>query len=264
MLVDQPWEFVKDGMLNGTATPCLATEVLERLRDGDKLVEQERIAKNCAGIVYLAGNDTTSASAILFVLAMAMYPDVQKKAQAELDAFLGDRLPDFDDLGSLPYINAVIKETLRWQPVTPIGVPHCSMQDDEYDGFFIPKGSIVVGNSWSILHDSDIYPDPEEFRPDRFLKDGQLNPDIKDVTAVFGYGRRQCPGQIMATELLFAVISSVLTAFDIATPLDESGNPIKLRPAMTTDALSFPLPYKCIIKPRSDVAASLICDPVEI
>ena len=53
---------------------------------------------------------------------MAMYPDVQKKAQAEIDAVVGrDRLPDIDDLDSLPFINAVVKETLRWQPVTPMG-----------------------------------------------------------------------------------------------------------------------------------------------
>ena len=57
-----------------------------------------------------------------FVLAMAMYPDVQKKAQAEIDAVIGcDRLPDLDDLDSLPFIDAVVKETLRWQPVIPMG-----------------------------------------------------------------------------------------------------------------------------------------------
>ena len=97
-----------------------------------------------------------------FVLAMAMYPEVQRKAQAELDAVIGcDRLPNFNDLESLPFVNAVVKETLRWQPVLPMGgspnqmtklyslsyymptgVAHYSMKDDEYEGFFIPKGSI--------------------------------------------------------------------------------------------------------------------------
>jgi hypothetical protein len=101
---------------------------------------------------------------------MTMYPDVQKKAQAELDAVIGyGKSPVFDDLSSLPYTNAVMIETFRWQPATPIGesltatgililiyrlndclylgVPHCSVRDDEYDGFFIPKGSIGESHS---------------------------------------------------------------------------------------------------------------------
>jgi hypothetical protein len=100
-------------------------------------------------------------------LAMALYPEVQKKAQAEIDAVVGpNRLPDFPDRPSLPYINAVIKESLRWNVVLPFGrffvtiiitiltisegVPHMSTFDDEYNGFYIPKGTIVIGNSWFV------------------------------------------------------------------------------------------------------------------
>ena len=98
---------------------------------------------------------------------MALYPEVQKKAQAEIDAVVGtDRLPDFHDRPSLPYINAVLKESSRWNLVLPLGrpfvvviiatilrcsegVPHMSTTDDEYNGFYIPKGTVVMGNSWS-------------------------------------------------------------------------------------------------------------------
>ena len=112
---------------------------------------------------------------------MALYPDVQKKAQAEIDAVIGPhRLPDFCDRPSLPYINAVVKESLRWNLVIPLGrpsvviiiativtilissegVPHMSTFDDEYNGFFIPKGAIVIGNSWLIrLHDPIFCPE---------------------------------------------------------------------------------------------------------
>ena len=181
--------------------PCISTELLEELPEGERRAEQEQIAKNIAAVAYIgtcglfqffntciytvciqAGltqyafcfvfgiTDTkwfkiipclqTASNAQSFVLAMAMYPDVQKKAQAELDTIIGrDRLPDLDDLDSLPYINAMVKETLRWQPVAPvgelltktqdrlsvsyvyIGVAHASSQNDEYDGFFIPKGA---------------------------------------------------------------------------------------------------------------------------
>ncbi len=80
---------------------------------------------------------------------MSLYPDIQKKAHAELDAVVGnDRLPDLDDRDSLPYLNALIKESLRWFPVGPLGQSHCTMVDDEFGGYFIPAGTVVQGNIW--------------------------------------------------------------------------------------------------------------------
>jgi Cytochrome P450 len=102
-------------------------------------------------------------------LALALFPEVQKKAQAEIDAVIGpNRLPEFEDRPSLPYINAVIKESMRWHLVVPLGepfsscllctiltcseaFPHVSTHDDEYDGYYIPKGTAVVGNAWPVL-----------------------------------------------------------------------------------------------------------------
>ncbi len=143
---------------------------------------------------------------------MSLYPDVQKKARAELDAVVGStRLPDLRDRPNLPYINAIVKETLRWHTVVPLSLPHVSTADDEYDGFFIPKGSIVMVNAWSvshfvvviqnadslmarsrsILHDPERYPQPEKFVPDRFVKNGALNMDPGDPAHIaFGFGRR--------------------------------------------------------------------------
>ena len=100
-------------------------------------------------------------------LAMALYPEVQRKAQAEIDAVVGpDRLPDFEDRHFLPYINAIVKETRRWHLVSPLGkffyhhiytilphfeaIPHTATNDDEYDGYYIPKGTTVFGNSWLV------------------------------------------------------------------------------------------------------------------
>ena len=98
---------------------------------------------------------------------MALYPEAQKKAQAEIDTVVGpNRLPDFHDRPSLPYINAVIKELSRWNLVGPLGrffviiivvtmmcsegIPHMSTSDDEYNGFYIPKGTVVIGNAWLV------------------------------------------------------------------------------------------------------------------
>ena len=99
---------------------------------------------------------------------MALYPEVQKKAQEEIDAVVGpNRLPNFNDRPSLPYINAVVKESSRWNLVGPLGrpfviiivatiltcsegIPHMSSIDDEYNGFYIPKGTIMIGNAWLV------------------------------------------------------------------------------------------------------------------
>lgn len=84
-------------------------------------------------------------------LAMALYPEVQKKAQAELDAVVGpDRLPNFEDRDSLVYIAAIIKESLRWFNVTPLGISHRSVEDDVVSGYFVPAGSILVANIWCV------------------------------------------------------------------------------------------------------------------
>ena len=82
---------------------------------------------------------------------MILNPEVQSKAQEELDKVVGpNRLPEFSDEPELPYIRAICKESLRWQPAVPLGVPHVSIRDDEYRGMFIPKGSTILINQWSV------------------------------------------------------------------------------------------------------------------
>lgn len=81
------------------------------------------------------------------MVAMAMYPDVQRKAQAELDRHVGNRLPDFSDLSDLTYVQAVVLETLRWMPTVPVGIAHGLTADDTYRGWHIPKDTIVMAVS---------------------------------------------------------------------------------------------------------------------
>ena len=85
-------------------------------------------------------------------MIMAMFPDIQEKAQAELDHVVGtERLPDFTDRRSLPYVNAVLKEIMRWHTIAPIGVGHRSVADDVYAGFRIPGGSLLIPNIWYVV-----------------------------------------------------------------------------------------------------------------
>ena len=96
---------------------------------------------------HISSGQTVSTIQCLF-LAMALYPEVQKKAQEELDRVVGpNRLPDFSDYDDLVYIQAVTLEAMRWMVVVPLGVSHRVIADDEYMGYFIPKGTVVVAVS---------------------------------------------------------------------------------------------------------------------
>lgn len=84
-----------------------------------------------------------------FFLAMVLFPDIQQKAQDEIDSVVGtNRLPAFADKSSLPYISCIVWECLRWNPVTPMSLSHFTTEDDEYKGYRIPKGSTVLPNVW--------------------------------------------------------------------------------------------------------------------
>ncbi|KAH9855276.1 CyP450 monooxygenase [Lenzites betulinus] len=230
--------------------------------DGIATKEDETCIIGALLSVYIAGSDTTVASLRAFFLAMAMTPDVQRKAQAELDAVVGrSRLPNLDDRDGLPYINAVVKELTRWNVVAPIGLPHSCLEDDVYDGYFIPKGSVVIANLWAFSRDPRYYPDPETFDPERFFKDGKCYPGARDPSSyIFGLGRsRICPGRHLAETSLFLACASTLHAFKISPPLDANGHPVKLEPRVETGLIiAHPKEFDCIIEPRWDGAADLI------
>lgn len=124
---------------------------------------------------------------------MITHPEVMKKAQAEIDSVVGsDRLPTFSDRSSLPYLDCVMTEVLRMGVAVPLGLPHRLMEDDVYRGMFIPKGTLVFANVWNILRDEALYPEPFEFKPERYLVEAdELTVRRRDPRQyVFGYGRR--------------------------------------------------------------------------
>ncbi|KAI0712465.1 CyP450 monooxygenase [Earliella scabrosa] len=252
----------KEGMVHGQTSESVVAKLLEKHKGADELVppEQLSIAKDVGFAAYEAGADTTSSTLKTFFLAMCLYPDVQKRAQAELDAVVGTgRLPDHADRRSLPYVDALVKETIRWQPAAPLALPHVSTEDVEYDGYFIPAGTILFANSWACLHDPETYPDPERFMPERYLRDDKPDPTACDPARfVFGYGRRVCPGRHFADDSLFINIALVLHVFSITPPLDEAGKAITIEPRMTNGFVSHPEDCRCTIKPRSEKARELI------
>jgi len=131
------------------------------------------------------------------ILVLAMNPHVQTRAQMELDKVVGSptssvfRLPSFLDRPSMPYMEALTKELMRWHPSAAYGFPHATMEEDVYRGWRIPKGTIVFANGWGMLRDEKYYKDPYIFRPERFIpeKEKQAEPD-PELHGVFGFGRR--------------------------------------------------------------------------
>ncbi|TCD66360.1 hypothetical protein EIP91_001466 [Steccherinum ochraceum] len=195
--VDKPYLETKEAMDQGTASPSLAVTLINyvksRYGDTKDEAQYDETARNVLAIAYAAAADTTTAALESFLLAMALHPDVQRKAQAELDAVVGpSRLPEFEDLEGMPYIQAVLMEVLRWMPVTPIAIPHVTIADDEYQGYHIRKGTTVIACTWTMTRDPEVYPNPDRFLPERFLRgDGTINPDVRDPTTLaFGFGRR--------------------------------------------------------------------------
>ncbi|KAF8918429.1 cytochrome P450 [Mucidula mucida] len=230
VMPDVSLKFTEDALAQGTARDSVASKRLSEIQeDGGSDSEHVRdVLRNTLGTMYGAGADTTVSALRTFLLAMIENPDVLKKAQKAVTEAIGsDRLPDFSDYHQVPYIDAILCEVLRWRPVTPLAVPHSVTRDDEYNGFYIPKDAIIVGNSWAMLRDEAVYgPRTDKFDPERFLKDGRLNPDIPHPNEAFGFGRRICAGQAMAEASIWITIASIVSVFDVSVYVDKDGTPI--------------------------------------
>ncbi|KAJ7250572.1 cytochrome P450 [Mycena rebaudengoi] len=258
-MIQLPFKATKRLVADGTAPHSYVRDKLQDIDENQDQEHQEKVIQDTAGVLYGAGFDTTSAALGTFILAMLANPDVQKRAQEEIDAVVREgHLPSFDDEESLPYVSAIVKEVLRWKPVTPIGVPHAVAVEDTYRGYRIPAGSIVVPNTWAMLYDEIAYPDPYKFNPDRFLLNGRLNPAVRDPNLVFGFGKRVCPGQHMAQSSLWITVASLLAVFDITKTIGEDGKILEPSYEYHSSIVLMPLPFKCSIKPRSKAAADLI------
>ncbi|KAF8850329.1 cytochrome P450 [Acephala macrosclerotiorum] len=181
------------------------------------------------------GVDTTSSTMISCILAMAVFPDGQKKAQAEIDSVIGDNTsPSWDDIdGKLPYCAALVREALRWRTVTVLaGIPHANLVDFEFRGYHFPAGT---GNIWVIHRHPRDFPGPDNFRPERFLNGlKRPNPNNKGMNP-FRWGRRQCSGLPLAEQGLLYSLTRLLWVFNIEPGLDANiglkfnlGNEVKL------------------------------------
>ncbi|XP_006456136.1 hypothetical protein AGABI2DRAFT_227934 [Agaricus bisporus var. bisporus H97] len=258
---DAPFKKVLKSLSSGTAKQCFVTNLVTDLEHKENKDEEMEQIRNCAGLAYAAGAESSVSSLSSFFLAMLLYPEVLRKAREELDRVIGrGRLPDFTDRDTLPYITAIAKETLRWNPVAPLGLPHMATENDVFRGYFIPAGTLIMGNTWTILHDPGNFPDPMRFNPERFMNkpDGQQFSPNDPLSTAFGYGRRICPGRFVAEGQLWITVASILAAFDINPGRDRNGNIVKPEAKFSSGMICHPLPFGYSIMPRDEIAKKLI------
>ncbi|KAH9942003.1 cytochrome P450 [Amylocystis lapponica] len=250
-----PHEFVKEQMAAGTAIPSFTSMHLQ----SDTTPEREYIVKMTAASIYAGGADTTVSAISSFFLAMTCYPEVQMTAQFEIDSVIGtDTLPTLDDCDRLPYVRALWLEVLRWNPVGPLDLPHRLMEDDVYEGYFLPKGSIVIANIWKFLHDPKQHADLLEFKPERFLPSNGKDAERDPREVIFGFGRRVCPGMYLADASVFLSCAMSLEPLQLQTLVVENGVVVEPATEYLTGTISHPPPFKCDIRPRSARAEALI------
>ncbi|KAJ7046133.1 cytochrome P450 [Mycena alexandri] len=242
----------------GQVVPSFLQEQLES-KDQSETADDD--VKGAAATMFGAGEVTTWSAVAIFVLAMILHPEYQEKAQKEIDAVIGtQRLPDYGDRETLPVVEAILQETLRWRTGVPLGVPHRVMEDDVYRGMLIPKGAIVFANIRGMALDESVYSDPSSFYPERFLPKpaGRGEPYFNNT--VFGFGRRICTGQHIAENSLWIAMVSILATCKITNAVDENSNIIIPDAELFEGLVNHPKDIRCVIAPRSPGAKALIMD----
>ncbi|KEH29137.1 cytochrome P450 family 71 protein [Medicago truncatula] len=169
--------------------------------------------------MLVAATGTTSATAVWAMTALIKNPRVMKKVQQEIrNSRVKKEFIDEDDIRNLSYLKAVIKETLRLYLPAPLLAPRETTEKCTINGFQIPAKAIVFVNAWAIHTDSNVWKNPEEFYPERFLE-SSLNFHGQDFELIpFGAGRRICPGMSMAVASLELILSNLLYSFDWELP----------------------------------------------
>lgn len=254
-----PYRFVRRRMAKQNNRPCYVSKLVESLKseeDATLSKEDEDAIIWTAASLYGAAADTTVITLTALTLAMVKFPDAQRHAQEEIERVVGsDRLPTFSDRKDLPYVNALVKEAIRWWPVAPMGFPHHATESLEYAGYHIPQGAYILPAVWWFTHDPEVYTSPLSFDPSRFLPP-RSEPDPGEVT--FGFGRRICPGRFFADSGLYLNVVQSLATFEFLPAKDQHGEAVPVDVKPKPGILSYPMPFEFEIRPRSEKHVNLI------
>ncbi|KAE9973197.1 hypothetical protein BLS_003718 [Venturia inaequalis] len=253
-------------MNQGIQRPSFARQYLETAKTQKLSGDYE--ASSCIGMLALVGVFTVGGPLAYFLMSMTHHPEWQRRCQKEIDEACGGRMPTLADFPNLPTLRACIKETMRWKPNVPSGVAHETEQDDYYRGYFIEKGTRILPLDWAFLRNPAKYPDPDNFRPERWLEPNWPTyqepltqyPNIKGMTS-FGWGQRACLGQSLTQDEMLAACGALMWGFDLKFKIDASGNKIDI-PLNKSNSLLIvkPDPYEMAFHPRTETRKQEMID----
>ncbi|RBA21196.1 hypothetical protein FPRO05_07510 [Fusarium proliferatum] len=189
--MDKVWSqaraMVDDRRARGDRRECMIDMKLDEYEKNGWPMSQHAF-NNLFGELMEAGADTTANQILTLILALAKYPKFQEKARVEIDAVcVTERAPVFSDFAKMPYVNAIVKEGLRWRSTSDLGLPHTVTKDDYYDGMLIPKGSTIFVGVWAMHHDKDYYGSHDTFDPDRYLSHTKLANEYARLANLYLY-----------------------------------------------------------------------------
>ncbi|PVF92959.1 cytochrome P450 [Serendipita vermifera] len=230
-------DLYKSGMLG----QCILNDLLEEFGD-DKDVRDA----------------TATTGAITgFLLSLFLCPEICQRVYEEIQSIThGVRLPNVTDRVNLPYTEAVFKESLRFRPFSPLGIPHVSTEDEVFRGYLIPKGTIIHQCEYAILHDARVWEEPEVFKPERFLEpgaSGKPNP----LTVVFGYGSRVCPGMYLGDKVAFHLVATIVSLFKVVH-FEGKNVPDPAELEWEDTAVQQPINFECRFVVRDEKAQHLL------
>ncbi|XP_047093106.1 geraniol 8-hydroxylase-like [Lolium rigidum] len=200
--------------------------------------------------IFLAAIDTISSTVEWAMAELLQDQRIMTTLQQELKMVLGSKTHvEYSDINQLPYLQAVVKETLRVHAVVP-PVPNKAEATVEIQGYTIPKGSTVLVNLWAIHHDPEVWTEPDKFLPERFMQHEDINFQGADFRFIpFSAGRRICLGLPLATRMLHAMLGSLLHRFEWTLPLDVKENGVDMSEKLGL-TMTMATPLQVIAKPR--------------
>ncbi|KAK8579967.1 hypothetical protein V6N13_143112 [Hibiscus sabdariffa] len=209
----------RNNMKNGKES-CLSIdkkknmiEVMLSLQEQEPEIYKDETIRSLMIVLLLAGTDTSAATMEWALSFLLNHPQVLHKAQAEIDAVVGqNRLIEESDLPNLPYLHCIINETFRLKPVGPLLIPHESSEECTVGGYRIPRGTMLLVNAWAIHNDPNKWEEPTKYMPERFEGLDSSNTAFKLMP--FGAGRRRCPGEGLAMRMVGLTLGSLIQCFE--------------------------------------------------
>jgi len=229
-LVEDAKQLILEGIVERQQSNENHDDLLDMLLDvryedtGEGMTEKQLLDESL--ILFVAGHET-SANALAWTLyLLSQHPEVAEKLRIERNTFVKNNNPSFTELAQMKYTLQVVQESMRLYPPAWI-TERVALEDDEVNGWFIPKGAAVIAFIHGVHHAPNLWEDPEKFQPDRFNETNRKNKVPFDFMP-FGGGPRLCIGNNFALMEMQLIVSEIIHRFDIELVENQVIEPLPL------------------------------------